>query len=209
SHTFTFKNVGQSPVVISEIISGCGCIGKAASQKPVLPGKTGQVTISYDPAYRPGFFSKEIVVLSNNNQHYSRIWVEGNVIPYEHPIEEAYPYYFGDSVYFRLKVLAFGHLRPGESRKVVLHFANTSSVDKTIRFDADGDSRGLAYEKEVTLPAKGKGTLEFNFTMPFTVSNRDIEFFLHPVVGNRKMKESFKVWALKDNSYSQKLWFGK
>jgi len=118
SHTFVFKNSGKKAVVINEVNSGCGCIGKVLSKDPVKAGEKGKLTITFDPGYKSGFFSKEIVVYSNNGQDFNRIWVEGIITPAEHPIEDDYPYNFGSGLYLRLKVMAFGYLKPGETKEM-------------------------------------------------------------------------------------------
>ena len=56
SHTFTFKNVSTTPFIINFVSVSCGCTSPEYSKEPVMPGKTGQITIHYDPAGRPGFF---------------------------------------------------------------------------------------------------------------------------------------------------------
>src|SRR5262245_26472436 len=87
SHTFIFQNKGKSPVTIDDIHSSCGCIGKMVSPGAIKPGGKGKVTITFDPGYKSGFFSKEIVVLSNDRQRFNRIWVEGTIQPMEHAVE--------------------------------------------------------------------------------------------------------------------------
>lgn len=81
SHIFVFKNESKIPVSISRVRSGCSCISIRFSSEPVRPGEKAAVTVSYNPAYRSGFFSKEIVVLSNNGKAYNRIWIKGIVVP--------------------------------------------------------------------------------------------------------------------------------
>ena len=49
THTFHFTNIHTSPIVIEEVVSTCGCAIPAYSKRPVMPGKTGAVTITFDP----------------------------------------------------------------------------------------------------------------------------------------------------------------
>src|SRR5882724_3517864 len=137
THTFIFHNNGKTPVVINDIFSGCGCIGRTLSKDPVKPGGRGKVTITFDPGYKSGFFSKEIVVFSNDGQNYNRIWVQGTITPYEHPVQEDYPYSFGEGLYLRLKVMAFGYMKPGETQQVELHYANATNKEMILNFVAE------------------------------------------------------------------------
>ena len=73
SHEFEFKNVSQKVISINGVTSGCGCVQFEFPKEPLRPNATGKVKVTYNPAYRPGFFSKEVVVLSNNNANYNRI----------------------------------------------------------------------------------------------------------------------------------------
>lgn len=107
SHTFTFRNNGKAPVVISGISAFCGCTTVEHTKKPVLPGKTAKVSVTYDPANRPGKFSKEVTLILNDGRAYTRVWVKGSVTPYRHPVKEDYPYCFGQGLYMGFKTLNF------------------------------------------------------------------------------------------------------
>ncbi|KAB2807392.1 MAG: DUF1573 domain-containing protein [Paludibacter sp.] len=162
SHTFTFENEGTAPVVIGEVYSGCGCIAHAYSRKPVLPGEYGSITITYNPSFRPGFFSREIVVYSNNRKNVSRIWVKGHVIPFTHPVEEDYPYHFGDGLYLSLKVLAFGALAPGQSRQIKLRYANDTDHPMTLHFELEDATQQIAFTNPGKLVPGQRGELVFS-----------------------------------------------
>lgn len=62
--TFTFRNVGSEPLVITSASSSCGCTTPEYSKKPVMPGKTGVVRVRYNTEL-VGSFRKTIVVKSN------------------------------------------------------------------------------------------------------------------------------------------------
>ena len=70
SHTFTFKNVGNHPAVINQVITTCGCTVATYTTKPVLPGKTGTVNIVYNAIGRfPGNSANNAMIerLKNHN----------------------------------------------------------------------------------------------------------------------------------------------
>lgn len=196
SHTFIFKNKGDRPVEISNINSNCGCIGKLVTKRPVPPGGEGKVTITFDPSYYKGFVSKEIVVFSNNDREYNRIWVEGSVIPYERPVAEEYPYAFGNSLHFRLKVLAVGLMLPGETRAMELPFANDSDEEMDLQFVVKGKLNGqVEIENRGRIAPKERGVLKMKYRMPI-FSARDEEMVLVPVVNGQPLKDSLIVRAL-------------
>jgi hypothetical protein len=203
SHTFIFQNKGKTPVTISDVNSGCGCIGKVVTKDPVQPGTKGKVTIVFDPSYKPGFFSKEVVVLSNNGEYYNRIWVEGVVKPAEHPIEDDYPYNFGEGLYLRLKVMAFGYLKPGETRQMELHYANGTNKEMLLNFAVDGSKGGLKFTNPGKIGTKAKGVVSFSYTMP-QLSNNDQVFHLYTFVNNKKLTDTLEIKILNGNKRNQK-----
>ena len=46
--TFTFKNTGNAPLVISGASSSCGCTTPMFDRKPIIPGKTGHFIVRYN-----------------------------------------------------------------------------------------------------------------------------------------------------------------
>ena len=203
SHTFVFQNKGKSAVTISDVQSGCGCIGKVVTNATVKPGDKGKVTISFDPAYKSGFFSKEVVVLSNNGQNYNRIWVEGTINPAEHPITDDYPYHFGDGLYLRLKVMAFGYLKPGETKEMELHYANNTNKELTLSFMVKDNKQGLKFTNPGKIAAKAKGVIKFSYTMPSSAVN-DVSFTVYPHVNKKKLKETLEVKILNYSKLNKK-----
>jgi archaellum component FlaG (FlaF/FlaG flagellin family) len=79
--TFTVKNTGTEPLVISRVQASCGCTTPTWTKDPILPGKTGTITASYNPANRPGTFVKTISVFSNAGTEAKLLTIKGEVIP--------------------------------------------------------------------------------------------------------------------------------
>lgn len=78
---FKFKNTGNAPLVINRVQASCGCTTPTWTKEPILPGKTGEVTASYNPANRPGSFIKTISVFSNAGTAPAILTIKGEVIP--------------------------------------------------------------------------------------------------------------------------------
>jgi hypothetical protein len=62
---FQFSNTGTEPIVIQKAQASCGCTTPHYSKDPVLPGKDGVLTASYNTNGRPGPFTKTITIVSN------------------------------------------------------------------------------------------------------------------------------------------------
>lgn len=78
-HAFGFTNVGKSPLIISQVDKSCGCTQPTWSSEPVLPGKTGTVTATYNAA-AAGSFTKSITVHSNANEPTKVLFIKGTVV---------------------------------------------------------------------------------------------------------------------------------
>jgi len=199
SHTFYFTNTGKKPVTISEVNTGCSCVGNVLRKGPVKPGEKAALTITFDPGYKSGFVSKEIFVFSENGTRYNHVWVEGNVIAGAHPVEEEYPYNFSNNLFLRFKVLAFGYLRGGNSKKMELPFANAGSIAMDLKFiPRNNNKEGLYFTNPGRVAPYGKGIVTFNYMMPYGKQD-DVIIYLDVYVNDKKLPEPLQLKVLNDN----------
>lgn len=76
---FKFKNVGKSPLILSNVQVQCGCTNVDGWPKdPIAPGKTGSFKVKYD-SKRPGKFDKKITVTSNAKNPTVVLTIKGEV----------------------------------------------------------------------------------------------------------------------------------
>lgn len=64
---FTFTNTGNKPLIITNVKSSCDCSVPSWTKQPILPGKSGEITVVYDTKII-GNFSKTIEVFSNDTK---------------------------------------------------------------------------------------------------------------------------------------------
>ena len=64
THVFEFRNLGTDPVVINDATASCGCTKPSFSREPIMPGKTGTVSATFNAA-AAGPFNKSVTVTSN------------------------------------------------------------------------------------------------------------------------------------------------
>ncbi|MBQ7741743.1 MAG: DUF1573 domain-containing protein [Bacteroidaceae bacterium] len=84
SCTFTFTNVGDAPLVITQCVASCGCTVPTYSDKPIEPGKTGQIKVTYNGKGRVfGPFTKVITVMSNAKTKMTRLSIKGEMVEKE------------------------------------------------------------------------------------------------------------------------------
>jgi len=65
SYVFKFKNIGGSQLVITQVSGSCGCTVPEYSKNPVLPGREGEIKVTFDSNGKSGMESKTITVLAN------------------------------------------------------------------------------------------------------------------------------------------------
>ena len=80
THTFEFTNTGGEPLVIINVNASCGCTRPEYPKEPIMPGKKGKVKVTFNPAGRPGEFSKEVKIRTNGDKR-PILRITGTVIP--------------------------------------------------------------------------------------------------------------------------------
>lgn len=79
--TFKYKNTGDKPLIIHQVISSCGCTVPTFTKKPIAPGDSGSIKITYNGEGKfPGHFKKVITIRTNAKNKMTRLFVEGDMI---------------------------------------------------------------------------------------------------------------------------------
>ena len=63
--SFRFKNIGDKPLVISNVSASCGCTVPETPKKPYAPGETGVIKASFNSSGKVGSQSKQVNVFAN------------------------------------------------------------------------------------------------------------------------------------------------
>lgn len=79
-YTFKFVNKGKDALVISNILTSCGCTVVDWSRRPVYPSKKGEITVKFDTKNKVGLQTKSIIILSNSAKEKDEIKLRANVI---------------------------------------------------------------------------------------------------------------------------------
>ena len=78
--TFTFKNIGDAPLVVNQVLASCGCTTSSFTEKPVEPGKTGEILITYNgKGFPTGKMRKLITVRTNGKTRIVKLYIEGEM----------------------------------------------------------------------------------------------------------------------------------
>ena len=80
-YEFIFKNTGNEPLILSQPKSSCGCTVPEWPKKPILPGETDVIKVTYKYTDRPGSFSKYVTIFSNAKVNNAvKIYIKGKVL---------------------------------------------------------------------------------------------------------------------------------
>ncbi|MCI5054776.1 MAG: DUF1573 domain-containing protein [Flavobacteriales bacterium] len=75
---FTFKNIGNAPIIINKVEGSCGCTVPTKPKEPIFPGETGEIGVKYD-SKRIGPFNKSITITSDASESIKVIKIKGVV----------------------------------------------------------------------------------------------------------------------------------
>ena len=80
-HSFEFTNIGDTPLVISKIITTCGCTAPTWPKEPIHPGEKGKIKIVFNSTGKIGRQNKVATILSNTSNQKDRLLIVANIIP--------------------------------------------------------------------------------------------------------------------------------
>jgi hypothetical protein len=158
SFDIVVTNTGNAPLVIQNIAASCGCTQPDWTKQPIPPGGNGKITAKYDPANRPGQFSKTLSVYTNSKPEVVVLTLKGEVIPREKTIEELFTFPVG-AVRFESNHLAFTNVKKTEKKIRVMQLINTSDAPVKIGFDNLPPHLTLKANPETLKPGQ-KGIVE-------------------------------------------------
>ena len=77
--TFTITNNTDAPIVLNNVHASCGCSNTKWTKEPIAPGKTGTVTVSFNPSGQFGPFEKQITVFTSGEPNRIALRIKGIV----------------------------------------------------------------------------------------------------------------------------------
>lgn len=79
SYDFTFTNAGSEPIIINKVESTCGCTVPSYTEKPIKPGESGSITVTFNAA-AVAPFSKSVTIRSNTKTPIKVLYIKGEVV---------------------------------------------------------------------------------------------------------------------------------
>ncbi len=83
SHTYSFKNTGDEPLILSNAKGSCGCTVPKWPKEPIPPGEDGEIIVEFNSKNKKGKRNQKVTITSNTNPPQSFIYLKGEVNPAE------------------------------------------------------------------------------------------------------------------------------
>ena len=80
SVTYRFRNIGEVPLIISNVKPSCGCTTPEYTQTPIKKGEEGYIKATYNAA-NAGSFLKTVTVTANVEEQNITLRLQGEVKP--------------------------------------------------------------------------------------------------------------------------------
>ncbi len=77
---FKFTNIGDTPLILSNIETTCGCTVPEYTKTPIKKGESGVVKVTYNPTGAALPFSKSITVTSNAKTPTKVLYIKGETV---------------------------------------------------------------------------------------------------------------------------------
>ena len=114
---FSYTNAGDTPLLVTRATASCGCTTPDYQKKPLRPGESAEIVVTYHAKGRPGPFDKSIYVYTNDPKHEKTLLtITGNVIS-STGLRESYTEELGGGLRLKTKSLNFFDVYPGRANR--------------------------------------------------------------------------------------------
>lgn len=78
---FKFQNTGNTPLILQNVLTTCGCTVPEWPKKPVPPAKEGEIKVIFDSTSKIGRQNKVVTIRSNSRNGDYRLRISAMVLP--------------------------------------------------------------------------------------------------------------------------------
>lgn len=191
-YEFKFTNNGATPMVISRVNASCGCTTPEWTKQPIMPGKSGTITVAYNPLGRPGVFTKSITVFSNATEEQVNLLIKGDVIPRGRPATEEFPATMGD-LRLKSKLVRLNNVFNDKSASREIELKNTGKSQISLSTDnLPSYLTAEFYPKTLAPNQEGKVIVRFDASKYQQWGPVSYPFYF-VLNGQRKATEEFQI----------------
>ena len=194
SCTFTLKNDSAKALLIDRVTTSCGCTSAQWTTRPVQPGQSGSISITYKNDEGAFPFDKSISVFLSCNERACILKVRG--VCHEKPVvlEEVYSQRLGVKLGVKNSDIKGGVLEQGGQRSECFLIANLS--DKPVSLDFSNTPKQVKVRNlPLTIPARQTARVDFCISSDEILWGKN-HYILTPVIDGRPAQERLDIWAV-------------
>ncbi|WP_300597235.1 DUF1573 domain-containing protein [Niabella sp.] len=75
-----FTNISKKPVIVENVVVGCGCTVAEKPSAPIMPGKVGKIKVGYDATAAAGSSFKKDVTIKIKGAQPKTVYFTGEII---------------------------------------------------------------------------------------------------------------------------------
>ncbi|HNP19926.1 MAG TPA: DUF1573 domain-containing protein [Fulvivirga sp.] len=80
-HVFKFENVGNEPLIITNVQTTCGCTAPVWPRDPIAPGQTSEIKVVFNSTGKMGRQHKVVTIVSNATTAQNKVAIITNILP--------------------------------------------------------------------------------------------------------------------------------
>ncbi len=158
--SFEFRNTSDKPVVINNIISSCGCTEPVWPKKPIMPGESGKVEVTYLNDQGPYPFDKALTVYTSASTKPIILRITGLAYENERSLKEMFPTSIGQ-LGVKKEIISGGQIVQGNIKSGNFKIANISNKSTKVTFANVSEGLQISIEPQ-TIPAGEIADVSYN-----------------------------------------------
>ena len=163
-HTFSFTNPQNKPVVILDVSGGCHCTSAKFSRQPILPLRSSELEICFDPMNQPsGPFYRKVVITTSEGR--MTLAISGSITPREKSVKEQYPMVLSSGLRLETNYHAFGYVEHSKPAVSSFGVINRSDKEVSLQLVASEQSGVLNIHYPKTLAPQQRAEIEFGYAL--------------------------------------------
>lgn len=187
SHTFVYTNHGKKAVAIVNATTHCDCAKVTYSTKPVRPGGTTKITVTFDPDGHPGMFSKAVQVRLTDGSYAAQCRIAGKVAEAKRTTAQRFPYDLGNGLRVDLQTLDFSGATLGSKSSLFVRLINTGKQPLDIHFSSSPSISNVEVPSTCYLRPGAETLMAVSF-MPSAQTAKLRTAYIQPKVNGKKLK---------------------
>ncbi|MBO4656356.1 MAG: DUF1573 domain-containing protein [Bacteroidales bacterium] len=133
---FVMTNISNNPIVIHNVVSSCGCTVPDYDKKPIEPGKSTAIEVTYSNDQGPYPFNKTITVYVSGVNRPVVLKIKGEVHDRPKSLEELYTVRMGP-VAVRSNTVSMGYINQGRRKSEDSEIANMTNQPVKVAVSTD------------------------------------------------------------------------